>query len=230
MNRVTLKLFPCYLLGLFTMAVVSWLVACVFGAVPSLSQIHWFFRLLPGLPWMVGALAVHLRAKGRKGLYILSYLLNAAGSGCAIGAVWGKASILPPPELLAALLPAAVLGGLICLIPTGTGRFWKVFDGGLGTVLALVLVGMGIYVWNCRDCLTGCTFVFSGLFLLPFPICCKTLAKLSHERYRYLSFAGFGAFLLIVFAAAFILSEGEILDGLDFDLGGGGKKREKRVK
>jgi hypothetical protein len=80
----------------------------------------------------------------------------------------------------------------------------------------------------------GCVLLFSALFLLPLPIGIAKAVDWPPDRFRYLSFAGFGAFFLILLVAAIVLSEGEILDGLDFDIGGGEsagtKKKNKPVK
>ena len=76
----------------------------------------------------------------------------------------------------------------------------------------------------------GCCFLFSGLFILPFPLAVATLQEDSRQRFRYLSFSGFGTFALVIIVAAFILSDGDILDGLDgFDFSdiGSGKKKGK---
>lgn len=228
MKPFSLKIMPHYILGLLTMAFSSWLMSWIFQSIPQLGDAYWLLQLGPAFLCMIGALVAHLRAKGRKGLYMLSYFLNAAGSGLAVGAVLGAASILPPPQILLALTPAAAIGCLVCLLFILPGKFWRGFTAICGTVLALVLVGFGIYFWICVDPLTGCAFVFSGLFYLPFPIGCNAMLESPQERYRYLSFTGFGAFMLIAFVAVFILSEGEILDGLD--LGGGDGKKAKKAK
>ena len=67
-----------------------------------------------------------------------------------------------------------------------------------------------------------------GLFILPFPIAVGAVQADCSQQFRYLSFSGFGTFILVFLVAAFILSEGEILEG--FDIGepdAFGKKKGK---
>lgn len=232
MNKTPLKMLPRYLLGLLTVALSARLVAAVFLANDALRSAHWLVQLLPALVYMGIALAAHLLAKGRKWLYIFSYLINAFASGCAVGAVLGDASLLPDAHLLIALLPAAAIGAAASLLLTSPRRFARRLATIGGTIGALALIGIGIYIWDCRDVLAGCALVFSGLFLLPFPIGCNgMLDEEEQERYRSLSFTGFGAFIAIAFVAAIILTDGEILDGLDgFDFGGGEGSGSKKAK
>ncbi len=228
MNAIPLKMLPRYLLGLLVLAFSSWLIAAIFQAIPSLRNISWFFQLLPAILGMVGAVIVHKRAKGRKWLYIFSYLINAFSSGCAVGAVLGDASLIPTVGILEVLLPAAVIGGAACLLLVFPHSYIRLLACICGTVGALALIGVGIYIWDCRDALVGCALVFSGLYLLPFPIGCNAMLEEAQERYRYLSFTGFGAFIVIAVVAAIILSGGEILEGLDF--GGGSESKKAKPK
>lgn len=231
MNKTPLKMLPRYLLGLLTVALSARLVAAVFLATPALKNAHWLLQLLPALVYMGIALAAHLLAKGRKWLYIFSYLINAFASGCAVGAVLGDASLLPDAYLLIALLPAAAIGAAASWLLTSSRRFARRLATIGGTVGALALVGVGIYFWDYRDALIGCALVFSGLFLLPFPMGCKAMLSEHNDLYRYLSFTGFGAFIAIAFGAAVILTDGEALEGLDgFDFGGGSSSEPAPTK
>lgn len=226
MKNPQFRLLPFLYLGLLTMSVLAWLLSQLYRLIPGLAGIHWLAQLIPAICLMIGAIVCHKKAKGRTPGYLLSYLVNAAGSGCAIGALLGVAAVIPPAELLAALLPAAGLGTLVCLLLLIPGKGWRSFVILAFVILGLALIGVGIYVWICRDSLAGCTMVFSGLFYLPFPVGCSAAREKPERKYRYLSFTGFGAFILIATVVAFILSEGEILNGLDLDLGTGGKKKK----
>lgn len=230
MNRVSLKMLPRYLLGLTILAVSSWLAALVFLAKPGLRNSHWFLQLLPAFSCMVVALIAHCLAKGRKGLYLFSYLINAVASGCAVGAVLGKAALPPSAGLPAAMLPAAAIGIAVCLLLAVPKPFLRRLACIGGAVAALAVIGAGVYFWACRDTLTGCALVFSGLFLMPFPVGCNAMLDKPAHRYRYLSFTGFGAFIAIAFVAALYLSEGEILDGLDFGGDSGSERKQSRRK
>ena len=222
------KLFPCYLAGLLVMALSAWLVSMLYGQAAFLAQLHWFVQLLGPLALMILALIALPASKGRTGGELLSYFLNAAASGWAIGALLGAAAVIPPPEALAAMVPAAILGLALVLLYRGSTRAWRVVTVVIFSLLGLALIGAGIYVWCACSPLVGCAFVFSGLYYLPLPLGYVKAASNPEKMYRCLAYTGFGAFILIFLVVMFILSEGEILDGLDLDFGSGGAKKKKK--
>ena len=233
MKRPQAKMLLCYLLGLLVMAVSAWLVSALLPAMSVLAHSDWPAQLLPALGLMLAAVAAHLLAhKKINRLYLISYLFNAVASGWVIGILMGIKKFLPTVELALALLPAMVLGVLAAVL-FGQRRSEKAKAISVIFVIAAVLLFLGgIAVWIWLAPLTGCVFVFSALFFLPLPIAINKAINWPRDLYRYLSFAGFGAFFLILFVAIVILSEGDGLDGLDFDFGGEGlgKKKKKRVK
>ncbi len=220
-------LYPIYLAGLLVLALAAYFVSLGYAWLPRCAELAWYVQLLPSVCLMGCAAAAHCRAGGNPGGYLLSYFLNAAASGWAIGALLGAGAVLPPAQLLAALLPAAVLGFPNCLYPALRSRRAQRVLAGLLFILGLILTGFGVYVWIFRHALVGCTLVFGGLFFLPFPIGCTFAAEKPQQAMRCLSFSGFGACFLIVLVVALILSEGELLDGLDF---GGEGRRKRRVR
>lgn len=219
-----LSLYPLYLVGLLTMALAAFFISLGYTWLPQTAEPAWFVHLIPPVCLMGGAAAVHCHAKGKSGGYLLSYFMNAAGSGWAVGALLGAGGVLPPMELLAVLLPAAVLGLAACLCPSLRADRARKVCALILCALGLVLIGFGVYAWIFRDGLAGCALVFSGLFFLPLPICGVFAGDKPEGAMRYLSFSGFGACFLVVLVVALILSEGEVLSGLDF---GDGKKRTK---
>ena len=215
-----------FFLGLLIMGLFSWLMSLCFGALPALGEFPLLALLIAVLVFMGIAIVFHWRAKGRTGMYLTAYFLNAAGSGISIGILLGRSGLIPPPAVLLALLPVAALCTVFCLLFALFGKKWSTLLAFVFSVFALALIGFGIYFWIRKDPLIGCAFVFSGLFFLPFPFCIASSAEDSEEKYHYLSYSGFGAFILIAFVVALILSEGEILDGFDFDFGGGSRKKK----
>lgn len=222
-----LVLLPLFFLGLLIMGLSSWLMSLCFGAFPALGELHLLALFIAVLVFMGVAVVFHWRAKGRTGMYLTAYFLNAAGSGISIGILLGRSGLIPPPAVLLALLPVATLCAAFCLLFAVSGEKRSTLLAFIFSVCALALIGFGIYFWICKEPLTGCAFVFSGLFFLPFPFCIAGSAEDSEEKYHYLSYSGFGAFILIAFVVALILSEGEILDGFDFDFGGGSRKKKR---
>lgn len=228
MKHPQMKLFPCYLAGLLVMALSAWLVSMLYGQAVFLAQLHWIAQMLPPLVLMIAALVVLPAAKGRTGGNLLSYFLNASASGWAIGVVLGVASIIPPPEVLVAMVPAALLGLALAFLSRSSSKAWRIATVVTFSLLGLALIGVGIYVWCVHQPLMGCAFVFSGLYYLPLPLGYIKAASNPEKMYRCLAYTGFGAFILIFLVVMFILSEGEILDGLDLDFGGEGAKKKKK--
>lgn len=223
------KMLLWYIAGLLMMGISAYGVSLLFDVVPHLADLHWLVRLIPALVFMLGAVAAHLLSRKRvKWAYVLSYFLNAIGSGWIIGVVIGVKEILLTQELFLSLLPAMFLGILYCCLIGNVSTNRASTITGVFVALSVVLLLGGIAVWIWVYSLTGCVFLFSALFLLPFPIGANIALDTPDDTYRYLSFTGFGAFLLISFVALIILSEGEGLDGIDLDLGGGGGKKRKK--
>lgn len=228
MNKKFSPLFFPALIGLVIFGLFARLTASVYRLVPWLNDTYWWVHLIIPLVLMGVALALHLTAKGRTAGYLLSYLFNAIGSGCLVGAIYGIRNYIPAPELLIALIPAFLICATACLIPLLPSKFWKELTQIILLVLAIGLVVTGMIVWIFRSMPFGCAFLFSGLFILPFPLVVFDADVEWSQRSCHLSYSGFGAFILVISVAAFILSEGEILDGLDLgDFGGSGRKKGK---
>lgn len=217
-------------MGLSIFGLIARLTASVYPQIFWLRDAYWLVHLILPLMLMGGALVLHLTAKGRTPMYLLSYLFNTLGAGCLVGAIYGLRDYIPTPELLIALFPAFLICATACLIPLLPGELRKELVSLILLVLAIALVISGIFVWKFRSMPIGCAFIFSGLFVLPFP---RSVFRADEEwsgRFRCLSYSGFGAFVLVISVAAIILSDGDILDGLDIsldDLDFGGFSRKK---
>lgn len=231
MKEPTYPMPICYSLGLILMGAVAWLISTILPAVPVLGKLHWGILLIPAVLCSVGALIASIRAKERTGLLLLSYGLNAVGSGLAVGVLMGVKGILPALPLVQGLLPALVLGLLLWILLAVIDR-WPGIQTLIFVLLSVALVILGAVIWANHVPLIGCAMVFSALFLLPFPIAVNAAMDNPKEMFSYLSLSGFGAFILIFIAVLFVLTEGEILDGLDgFDgFGGEGIGRKKRYR
>ena len=231
MKHPQCKVLLCFIVGLLFMGITAYLVPQMFDVAPYAAELHWFAQLIPALLFMLSAVAAHLLSRRRASwAYILGYLMNAIGSGWAIGVLMGVKDIQPAPELFSSLLPAAIMGIVYCALIGKKENNWQKSVSIAFFVLCAMLLVSGIVIWICRVPVVGCTFLFSALFLLPFPIAVGVALDTpdeANEIYRHLSFSGFGAFFLILFVVVLILSEGEILEGADLDLGSGGKKRKK---
>lgn len=229
MKNAHFKLFVPYLAGLAVMAAAAGAIPHILGALPYVQK-HWLVGIAVAVTLCLGAVLCHVKAKGSTPLYITGYLLNALGSGCAIGTLYAEMVWIPYAGSLAmALLPAIVLGLSICLGYAGQGKVWrKVWSIGI-LVLTVFFLIAAILVWVGVDRIVGSMGFFSGVCLLFFQIACLVAADQPEGKWRYLSFSGFWAFAVIAVVVVIILSEGDILDGLD--LGDAPtKKKQKRVK
>lgn len=237
-----LRMLLYYLLGLFIMGVTAWLISAVFPLGALLRRVHWFFALLPAILVCVVAIVLCCRAADedhahavsgstRRMLYRVCYLLNATASGLAVGVVLAQKQFSLSDDLLLALIPAVLLGLGLYLLMLIPHQIWRKVVAIVFVLLAVVLVAGGIGLWITESAVQGCTVVFSGLFFLLFPVGTYHAAKHPDQWLRYLAYTGFGAFAVIFLAVMFILSEGEILDGLDFDFDFGGRgSKKKRTK
>ena len=231
MKHPRCKVLQWYIVGLLTMGATAFLLPQLSAVAPYFAKLHWWLQLIPAVVFMFGAVTAHLLSRKRLNwVYILGYILNSIGSGWAIGVLIDVKEIHPAITSFLTFLPAAMLGILYCaLITTEKHRRNKVVSIIYFVMAALLLVG-GIVIWICRIPMVGCPLVFSALYLLPFPIAVGVELDAPdevNEIYRHLSFSGFGAFFAILFVVVLILSEGEILDGVDFDLGCNAGKRKK---
>lgn len=213
-----------YGLGLALMGAVAWLVSILLQEAPVLAGLHWAVLLIPAGIFSVCALIAVPWSK------LLSYGLNAIGSGWAVGVLMGVKAILPTTTLMVALLPALVIG-ILCWIVLATVDHWPGILTLLFVLLSVALLIFGIVIWVRHMPLVGCTMVFSALFLLPYCIAVNAAMDNPKETFSYLSISGFGAFIVILIAVLIVLSEGDglegLFDGLDIS-GGEGISRRKR--
>lgn len=224
MKNPTYPMPICYSIGLLLMGAAAWLVSAMLQTVPTLAGLHWGVLLIPAGMLSVCALIAVPWSK------LLSYGLNAIGSGLAVGVLMGVKGILPAIPLVQGMLPALVIG-ILCWVILAAIDYWPGILTLIFVLLSVALLIFGIVIWTRHVPLIGCAMVFSALFLVPYPIALNAAMDNPKEMFSYLSLSGFGAFVLIIIAVLFVLTEGEILDGLDggFDgIGGEGIGRRKR--
>lgn len=171
--------------------------------------------------------AVLLHRKGRKSpkMYAYSAGASAFAAGLAVSAYYiylGRFDFLRAmPGLLAALMLLLGAHALLAL-PKRKLALCLYF------VAAAILLALVIFYWAA----TGYqyySFAFFSLIFILFHIAAATLLKT--RALRAASFAGFGAFALIVLTVLFLISEGDILDGADLaDVFPGSGKKAKTPK
>lgn len=214
-----------YSLGLALMGAVAWLVSGILQTVPTLVGLHWGVLLIPaGILFICALIAVPW-------CKLLSYGLNAVGSGVAVGVLMGVKGILPAATLVYGLLPALAIG-ILCWIVLAAIDHWPGILTLIFVLLSVALLILGIVIWNRYVPVMGCAMVFSALFLLPYCIAVNAALDNPGEQFSYLSISGFGAFVIIFFVVLAVLTEGDglevLFDGLDVSGGGEGIGRRKR--
>ena len=228
MKRHPILYLPCYLVNLCIMAFTAWTAPGLLKCLPTLAINLQTVGIAMAVLFCLLAILSHSLSKRRTPGYLLSYTLNALGSGLCVGTVLSDYELSPLwNQLPTAILPGMLLGILICLgclLPKGNPL--KTY---LGCIFALTVVQSicGIVLWFCGDCVIGSFLLFSGLYVMLLPIACMTAGENPKDCYRLLSFSGFGAFILILLVALLLLSEGELLEELDF---GGGESTKKKKK
>lgn len=225
MSNATVKLFPAYFFGLVVMAASTWLLT------PLVDCFHWSLAIVIAFLLCLGAVACHVLSKRRALFYIKGYFLNAVGSGCVIAALYAEMEwTIGISSLAIALIPAIALALMLCLSYFSQGKLWRKIWGIVILFLAVVLMVLSVIVWIKFHRVIGSMGFFSSICLLFFLMACLFTLDKSADKWRYLSFSGFWIFAIIAIVVVLILSEGELLDGLDFDIGGGSDKKKKTVK
>lgn len=233
------KLFPCFCLGLLVMLAVGCGVGMTIGASPALRKLHWGIWL--ALTVLFPILALFLTAKGEDipTLHVLSYLVNAVGSGCAYGVALGFLEVpFSRPfvgMLMAVALPAA-LAFLMCLgySLSRKRKTLAILFTALGVLATLGSLFLG--KWSGEVAFGAC---FGFLFFTALPIACAKTLNEPQNWLERLSISGFGAYLVVLVAAICLLLEDGpdglfdglfdgIVDGGDFsEISNGQKKQDQ---
>lgn len=224
------KLFPGFCLGILVM----WGAACGMSAFllafPAMMKIHWGVWLALTLVFPILAVLLHCKAEELHVLYLLSYFLNSLGAGCSMALVLAGNEVAASAYHLLAMLPAVGMMAVMCLIYS-LCRWDK--------AIAITFFLIGIVAMFVGLVKLGGGGFFSFLYFLPMPIACgKTLGK-PWSAIRYLSFAGFGAYLAVLVGAIMALAEdgpGELFEGLFEGIGdmtdsvGGNQKKQNQPR
>jgi len=206
-----------------------------FSTVFAMSVCTEWYGLIVGAVLMVLSVPAHIFAKKHKALYLLSYILNTVGSGFAASAYYleKEHSVIPESLFLPMLIPAAVSLGtylLVRLFPKA--RKFVLSIATLGTIAMLIAFAV---LW-IREGYEYYSFAFFNTVFTLFYVVTDAVTISENDRFviRDISFGSFGIFLVIAFVVLFIISEGELFEGLfegAFDFGhSDGTKKSKKHK
>lgn len=231
MKNALWKILPCYILGLAVMGLTAWVATRCYSLIPIQAENAWWIGIAAAIMFCVLAIVSHKLAKGRAFGYIVGYLFNAIGSGLCIGMLYWEMDWSVSTQTLAlALFPSVTLGFLLCLTTLKQNKIWRKVCDSTILLLTIALIVAAIITWIKWDHVGGSFAFFCGVCQLFFHIACLVIMGKLDGKWRYLSFSGFWAFAIIAILVFIILSEGDILDGLDFDIGGSGKRNKANKK
>lgn len=204
-----------------------------FSIVFAMSVCTEWYGLVVGAVLMVLAVPAHIFAKKHKIFYFLSYILNTVGSGFAASAYYLEKghSVIPESLFLPMLIPTAVTLVTYLLVRIFPKAKKYVFTiATLGTIAMLIAFAV-LWIRNGYEYYSFAFFntVFTLFYVVTDVV---TVSEADREVIRDISFGSFGIFLIIFIVVLFIITEGEILDGLfegifDFGTSDGTTKSKK---
>ena len=214
------------MLGAYGVFVVSTYIACFL-------MTSWY-GIIVGVVMSILAIIPYVYGKRNRALYFVCLIMNTIGSGFSVSAIGHKAS---PGlgELIAYYAPAVmftlVIGAvlfIICCSSDNARAYGAIGAIILGVIFAVIM--LIIWIKN-RGFLHGFGFftsVFTAILTVALAL---SLDSESFSAPKRISFGSFGVFLVITVIVIFILSEGELLEGLaDIELPEFGGKRNKNIK
>ncbi len=231
------KRFPGFAVCLF-LALAMLLVMLPANAVGVRLFSHWhWYGVIFGVTLMLAAIPLHRAGKRWKPLYLLALLFNGFGNGFSLSALYIHAKLNPDIlSNLPGMIPAACVLTLCVLLLwlLSERKDLAVILSAIAALAALVLCVV-LMIRTSGAAAPQWRFAFfaallAAVFLLPMG---QLAARPERSVLRDSSLAGFGAFVLITLVVVLLLSEGEVLDGLDIGdvfSGGSARKKQPRVR
>lgn len=208
---------------------ILYLVAVATVTVLSAPYCTVWHGILVGVLLIVMAIPLHIFGRKRAALYLAGFCLNAVGSGIAIATYYADTQQhLQLADFFLAILPGTVILGLAACLFAVFSKKENVVSF-LFIILHLLLLAGAVYFWVTRGAVYFSFCFFCLLMTLCFQVAIASLASKKEGHWlRALSFAGFGIATLVTFVVILILSEGDALDTLDFDISLGSSRKKKR--
>lgn len=191
-----------------------------------------WYGLIVGVLLMVVAIPLHMRGKRRQSFYVYSFLANLVGCGFSASAFYLTEGFdtLGMGPLLLGTVPALILLTLLYLV-LHVAPQTKCLTLSFAIILVLALcIGLLSQLPYAETLSYYISFSFGAFSLLialfSISVFAITVNRKKAPVLKQISLCSFGAFAALSFLILIILSEGEILSGLDF--GGSGNKRPKK--
>ena len=181
-----------------------------------------------GVVLMLLAIPFHIWGKKNKVFYVFSFLLNSLGNAFSVSSYYVSKNLSLNFKELAY---SSVVGILLLFIVFLFINFFPKVK----TKIMIVAVSLNVVLlitWLVLLIIRQeifFSFGFFSLIITAFYIGVYGVSANHPERsvFKDISYGSFGTFIIITLVVIFILSEGEILEGLDF---GTGETRKKKAK
>lgn len=217
-----------FVVFLFSLISIALFAVAVFLGIAIFKE---FYGLAAAVCLMVLAIPFHLQGKKRKWMYIISFLMNSVANGFSVSAYYTVKNIdLSIHGVLFAAIPAVGILLLVYLMLQTFNKTKKVTVTVACLVNGAVTVALTVF-WIMH----GWTIFSFGFFcsMISFFYLCVFGITVNHDErsvLRDISFGSFGSFIIITVVVIFILSEGEILEGVVDGFDAGGEKKSKKKK
>ncbi len=210
-------------------------IVFAFSTIFAMSVCKEWYGLVVGAVLMVLAIPTHIFAKKHKILYLLSYILNTVGCGFAASAYYleKQYSVVPESLFIPMLIPASV--SLVTYLLVRFSPKIKKIVLTIATIGTIVMLIVFAVLWIRNGYAYYSFAFFNAVFTLFYVVTnAVTVSESYREVIRDISFGSFGIFLVIAMVVLFIISEGELFEGLFegvFDFGtSDGTRQSKKHK
>ncbi len=210
----------------FLFSGVSLVLSAISTHIATLLFSGWY-GLVAGVALMVLAIPFHMAGKKLNAIYLVSFFLNSVANGCSVSAYYIQTKTATNPfDLIIAAIPAVsilFLAYVTLQLCAKTKRFSLTFVSALTLILMIIAVVFWIK--------TGFLFFSFGFFSLLISLFYLGVfgVTVNHDErpvLRDVSYGSYGSFIILTVIVIAILSEGEVLSGVDF--GGEGNSKKKR--
>lgn len=201
----------------------------VFSTLIATSVCEKFYGLVIGFILMLVAIPFHCLGSKTKFGYILSFLVNSVANGFSLSAYYNSNNIVlnVSDMLKACVLPTVLLFIVYLLVQFFPGI--KKYICASAVIIVSIMLVVFVVLWIRHRTLFFSFGFFSMLLSLFYHCVVGVTVNNNRLVLRDISFGSFGVFIIISMVVLFILTEGEILDGLDIgDVGDGEKTKHKK--
>ncbi len=187
-----------------------------------------WYGVVAGIVLMIIAIPFHYMGKKNVWGYFCAFIINSIANGFTISALKFLHNGSNIYIMLLAAIPSAAILFLVYLMlqifnktKAVTVTVACIINAILITSLIVLIIRYGDFIFKYGVFCSLISWCYLGVFGV-------TINHSERPVFRDLSFGSFGTFVILIVVVIFILSEGEILDGLDFDFGGGNGKHKKK--